>query len=435
MRGWISSLVATLALCACDRTTSPAPAAALVDTNVPSAPAAPRVPGSAPALSASAAPVKPAVAPDPLTTLLSRLHPASGRHTLLLGLHVEDPESYAALFTSVGAPISTPGPGYKTVVITFDQGTAAVLGELPYLSVPGRHGFLYLGEATVHEDLSGHESDAEQERIRSGDAMPKWYLATELWKTRDSSEIPKLTRQVERRLRRAKAWGTQHTEAIAYVTPRALCRSEDVVEWTGGAHAFDGTNRMRMEGLDGPVTQTVLARNGRAALEVFAKRVFEEWPPGDDQVLDLTKPIDLGWGTMTTFTTDARTCLMRSEGRVYEAGIVVVPGNSARSFTAIFPVAEARSDIAPSNHAPLAFDVVKAKWSDAEDVLVSPNDEAFVVLRRDEFTFYDVPGRKVQMALPRGPSTSIVMAEWAGGEAAERWAALVDATPTAASAP
>jgi hypothetical protein len=348
---------------------------------------------------------------------------------------VEDPESYAALFTAVGAPIADSRPGYKTLVLTFDQGKATVRGELPYLAVPGRNGFLYLGEATVHEDLSGHESDEEKERIMSGESRPKWYLATELWKTRDPSEIPKLTRQIERRLRRAKAWGTQHAEAIAYVTPRALCRSEDVVEWTGGAHAFDGTNRMRLEGLDGPVTQTVLARNGRTALEAFAKQVFEEWTPSDDQVLDLTKPIDLGWGSMTTFTTDARTCLMRREGRVYESGIVAVPGNSARSFMAEFPVAVARSDLAPSNHAPLAFDAVKAQWSDAEDVLVSPSDDAVVVLRRDELTFYDVPGRKVQMALPRGPSTSIVMVEWAGGEAATRWAELVDTQPVKATAP
>ena len=348
--------------------------------------------------------------PDLRTSLFAKLEPRAAEQTLILGLHIEEDESYGSLFGDTGAPRSEAGPGYRSYALRFAGGAVSLQRELPYLVVPTTKGPLYIGEATVHQDHSGHESEAEQELIQRGESTPEWYLATRIWQTRDEQRIPKLIMSLEAKLSRA-IWGTLHSESVEYVTPRVLVLSTDEANWTGGATAFQGTNRLQTRSLDTPIAATVLARNGRTELEKMAQAILREQRIEPDEFAGVDQPLQLGVGDSLVLTSDAQACLTRFEGKVWEAGCVVVPGNSARSFTEAFRIRPALPDLAPSNFAPLELADVKQAFPDVQDVVVAPS-QAFVLLLRDTgLSVLDVASRRELLNLPTARG-KIVMAEW-----------------------
>jgi hypothetical protein len=371
---------------------------------------APREPAPRRLASAAAATgPAPGAAAEPRAALLVNLKPRAGDYTLHLGLHVEQREGYGSLFGS-GGPLSVPGPGYRTFVLSFGAAAVSLQRELPYLAVPQANGFLYVGEASAHEDRSGHESEAEQERIQSGQEAPKWYVNTLIWQTRDEQRIVGLIKKLERQLQGA-AWGSMNSESVEYVTPRALMLSHDTAEWTGGATAFQGTNTIQMQSLSGALQTTVLARHGRQAVERLAQAIVAKYQLEPEHFEGVDKPLWLPWGPAPVLTTDAHACLTRFEGRVWEAGCVVLPGNSARSFTELFPIREALPDLAPSNFAPLSFSEAKAAWPDMLDIVVAPNEAFVLVLRARGLSVIEVATGRTALELPAARG-SVVMAEW-----------------------
>jgi hypothetical protein len=345
------------------------------------------------------------------TALLATLHPGPGAVTLRLGLRTQRLEPAGGLFGDTGAPVPPTGPGYRTLVIHLEAGAASLLEDLPYLEVPQPAGYLYVGDVTAHADETGSESQAELERIESGASVPRWYLTTHVWLSRDRRGIEALSRRMQASLARAREWGTVDQERVGYVTPRVLVLESETAQWSGGALAFSGSSTVEMEGLGNPIDTNVSARLGRDAIERIGQVIAERYELDPEARSGIDAPLNLPFGDSISLMTDTHLCLTREEGRVWEAGCVLLPGNSARSYTEAFRIRPAADDLAPSNFAPLEFAAVKRAWPDAGDVLVAPSQAVVLVLSDHGLSIVHVDSGQEVLNLGSVVG-SIVMAEW-----------------------
>lgn len=350
------------------------------------------------------------------TALLATLHPGSSAVTLRLGLRTQRLEPAGGLFGDTGAPVPPTGPGYRTLVLRLDAGAASLLEDLPYLEVPQPAGYLYVGDVTAHADETGAESQAELERIESGASVPKWYLTTHVWLSRDRRGIEALSRRMQASLERAREWGTVDQERVGYVTPRVLVLESETAQWSGGALAFSGSSRVEMEGLANPIDTNVSARHGCDAIERIGQLIAERYELGPEERSGIDAPLNLPFGDSISLMTDTHLCLTREEGRVWEAGCVLLPGNSARSYTEAFRIRPAANDLVPSNFAPLEFAEVRRAWPNVGDVLVAPNQAFVLVLSEQGLSVVHVGSGQEVLGLGSVVG-SIVMAEWEASDA------------------
>ncbi len=362
--------------------------------------------------------------PDPMATLSRALEPKAGEGLLLLGLHLEDINGYAPMFSSEGKPRTDVRPGYLTVLIRTHDGTARVAGSLPYLAVPQDDGFLFMGEASarIHQKTGG--PDCEVQACGPGELgqRPHDYDATEIWTTRDQGETGKVQTRLEAKLRARRQWGIEHTEQLVYVTPRAQCRDRTESEWTGGALWFHAEETRRLTATSGPaIDDRLVSWADDKAVRLVGNAAYEtrKQGSGEGDELNLDEEADLGWGHVVSFRRDVRACLDRAEGKVMVTGDLLVPGNSARSFTVSVNVKEAPAPLAPSNRITVPFAAVRAAVPAATDAFVSPAKDTVLAMAPEGLEVVDALHGKRGAGLPvKGRP---VMVEWAAGAAAERW--------------
>jgi hypothetical protein len=190
-----------------------------------------------------------------------------------------------------------------------------------------------------------------------------------------------------------------------------LVLESETAQWSGGALAFSGSSTVEMEGLGNPIDTNVSARLGRDAIERIGQVIAERYELDPEARSGIDAPLNLPFGDSISLMTDTHLCLTREEGRVWEAGCVLLPGNSARSYTEAFRIRPAADDLAPSNFAPLEFAAVKRAWPDAGDVLVAPSQAVVLVLSDHGLSIVHVDSGQEVLNLGSVVG-SIVMAEW-----------------------
>jgi hypothetical protein len=269
------------------------------------------------------------------------------------------------MFGDEGKPHTDTRQAYATRVVVGRGAATRVVTELPYLALPQARGFLFIGEASV----SVHEPSP---KVAEGDEPqpPHDYDATALWTTSDRNQVDAVRAGLEAKLRAARAWGTESTVQIAYVTPVAMCTSVTETEWIGGALWFNGTTTMELtDAHRKPTPRRLAAYVADAQLLDFARLAVADRHGGDDPPR-LGQIFDAGWGHFIDWRKDVHVCLAAKDGQAWITGAVVLPGNSARAYTFESPVAPAPISLAPSNApAPLASPppdgrrVVMSEWS------------------------------------------------------------------------
>jgi len=195
---------------------------------------------------------------------------------LLLGLHVENIEGYAPMFSAQGRPRTDGAAGYRTVVLHIAGDSVRLASELPYLAVPQSRGFLYLGEVSVKRDLQPGK-DAEPD-------TPHFYDATVLWRAWQRTAIPVVEQQRRRALERGAVAGAEDTTQVVYVTSKALCVSHTTSEWTGGALAFQAQHALELTTPTGAPLAWPLSRLAdRSQLEQFMHHALANYGEADTQ--------------------------------------------------------------------------------------------------------------------------------------------------------
>jgi hypothetical protein len=328
---------------------------------------------------------------------------------LLLGLHVEPIEGYAPMFSEQGRPRTNRAAGYRTLVLHITQGGARLASELPYLVVPQPRGFLYLGEVSVKLELKpGPDSDPD---------TPSFYDATALWRTMQRAAIPHAERQLRRALERGGAAGSEDTTQVVYATSKVLCVSNTTSRWTGGALAFQAQQVLELTTPAGSPLDWPLSRFAdHAQLEQFMREALADYRQ-DDEPPQLDQPYNAFWATID-FRKDPRVCLEHHDGRLWLDGTVLLPGNSARSFTAWAPVRPAPSALGGLAE-PASLDEAKRSVPGALDAVASLSPNIWLVREPAALVAVDVGSRQELLRLP--VNGRIVMAEGARGAAVSRW--------------
>jgi hypothetical protein len=370
-----------------------------------------------------AAEPEPPVVEDPpideaaLRQVLALLSPpaSSRKAVLLLGVHTETVATYAPLYSAEPYPIDE-APGYRTLVLVFDDEGARVAADLPYLLVPQATGFAYYGEAEISID-EGFSDEVNE----AGFAMPKTYVASEIVSASSAAALPAAIAAAKKRLRSNKEWGETDVESLLTITPRAECTEWLSAQVTGGALGFMATTRMRMR----QVGTTPLARTKLtdAELQRFADLLAGEGVVGElkpDGTVNLDKPVDLWWRTLS-WRKDVAMCPGRHAGRLQIIGSTQIPGNSARSFTVAYALGDAPPELGTQLPMPLDFAALEKAVPRLSDVFVTPQQDLAVLLTHRQLLVYDATGH-VHMDTPLPPMRA-VMAEWAEGRAADAWLA------------
>lgn len=366
---------------------------------------------------------------DPGVRLIDVLHPVLGRAVLLFGIHTEEIEGYTPMFSAEGKPRTDTKQGYRTLILHTHDGTADVVGELPYLAVPQQDGFLYMGEASV----SIHQPWDRRDMLGDGNPRPHDYDATDLWTTKDSSAIARAARQLEAKLRAKRAWGVENTVQLVYVTPTAQCTIHTKSEVTGGALWFHAMTTYSLQSLQGPPIDNNLASHvDERTLRQFGARLFEV--PEED--IDFDKPYRDGFSAIS-WRDDVQACIDHERGSVMLQGAVLRWGNSARAYMTMRPVVPAPPSLAPGNDV-IDYPAVKAVLADMIDAFASPSHDIVLAVRRKdkaglELVVWDVAGRKVAKSLPLAGRP--VMAQWASGGPGDAWLSKLKVARAAPPAP
>jgi hypothetical protein len=358
-----------------------------------------------------------------LATLCCGRRALADDSVILLGVHTEPIEGYTPMFSNEGKPRTIVGPGYRTLVLRVQDGNVTLDAELPYIALPQRAGFRYLGESSVslHEPPSPPPSDPAQP-----EAAPNDYDATELWAASRRTDIPALAKRLEQHLLHEKRAGVEHTEQLVYVTPKAMCRFVTDTEWTGGATWFNGETHMPLTTPQGATLKMPLARVAPPdLLGQFMKAALEG---RDSEGAKLEEPFDAGWGKIVDFRTETGVCLEHRAGRAWVDGTVDLPGNSARSYTFSAPVMPAPASLVGTSDATaesVAFSDVQRRWPAALDFVSSYHGDALVLQTASGFVAVNA---HTDVAGPTFPVTGrLVMVETAAGPAAARWLAVLTA--------
>lgn len=369
---------------------------------------------------ASVAPVVSATVPapppeDPAVAIKRQLAPKSDSGILLLGVHLESINGYGPMFSSEGKPQTDPRPGYMTLVIRSQNGSAETLGTVPYVAVPQGDHFVYMGEASV----SVHLPNSPSVTMFDGSPMPRDYDATELWQTDDRKRIPNVSATLVQKLKKKRAWGVENTSQLVYVTPKVLCKVNTESEVTGGALYFRATSTYSAASLDATVLDNNFAKHvSEKELIRFASEIFEI--PIDD--VDLDKPLKDNF-MVYSIRDDIQLCFDHIAGTTQLMGSILKAGNSARYFSVEKAFGPAAEQFAPGNEV-LPFELVKKLFPKLIDVFVSPAHDALLITQWSatntlELVVWNVAEQKQSgiLALPGRP----VMAESAMGLRAQAW--------------
>ena len=328
---------------------------------------------------------------------------------LLLGLHVEAIEGYGPMFSKQGRPRTDRAAGYRTLVLHITQGSVRVASELPYLAIPQLRGFLYLGEASVRLEL-GPTPDSDPD-------TPSFHDATALWRTTQRASISTAEQQLLRALERGGVAGSEDTTQVVYATSKVLCVSRTTSSWTGGALAFQAQQVLGLTTPAGSPLGWPLARFAdHAQLEQFMRDVLADYRQ-DDEPVRLDEPYNAFWATID-FRKDPRVCLEHRDGRLWLDGTVLLPGNSARSFTASAPVRPAPPALGGMAER-ASLDEAKRSVPSALDAVASLTPNIWLVQEPGALVAVDIGTRKELLRLR--VNGRIVMAEGARGAAVSRW--------------
>jgi hypothetical protein len=410
--------IAALAACAGGGASPPPPAIPVLDASAPDVSIA---------LAADSADAS-AVLPAPAAQLADALRPTPGDALLLLGLHVERIEGYSPMFSSEGVPRTDTRPGYVTVLIRTKNGTATVVGSLPYLAVPQQAGFLFIGESSVRI----HLPDDPRVTMYDGSPMPRTYDATDLWKTADRNAISRVSGKLAARLKAARAWGTEKTTQLIYVTRNAWCTVHTESEVTGGALYFHASTTYDLDSLDGSeLSDNLIAYVGETTFRRFVSELLSIKP----EQVEFDRPYRDGFMTYS-WLDDVQAVISHREGVPMLSGAIRRAGNSARTFMESAPVGPAPESLAPGSKA-LDFRSIVAAIPRTKDALVSPSNDVVLSLASvgspdagadrddapDHIVIWDVAARQSVGTLPLGGRP--VMVEWGEGDQAAAWLAAL----------
>jgi hypothetical protein len=352
---------------------------------------------------------------DPAAALEEALAPVAGDSLLLLGIHGESIESFFPMFSSEGRPRTDVRPGYRTLVIEVKGGDANVVGILPYVAVPQPAGFLYVGEASVSIHLPFDPSVT----LENGEPKPRDYDATEIWTTRRPKEIPAIQKKREQELKKKRAWGTEQTAQIVYLTQSAMCAAHTWSEVTGGALYFFASTHHELTSLDDrTIPKELAAVVDEPTFLDFASQLYEV----AREDIDLDRPFSTGIDTVV-WRDDITPCLDHHRGGVTLLGSALFSGNSARRYLRSAPVMPAPANLAPG-HGTVDFDAIEKAIPGVIDAFVSPTRDVVLAVRAEEnqpvvLVVWDVAGHREVKTLPM-PGRP-VMEEWSAGETAAGW--------------
>lgn len=336
---------------------------------------------------------------------------------VLIGLHVEKPETYGPLYDE-GAPEVDTRPGYRTLAIEVKPGGAVLARDLPYLTVPAGDRFVLVSEATVSIP------DKRPLAAREADENPHWFSATGLVMAKDPAALKKAVHTSEARLKAQKQWGITRATSVLYASPRALCVLDSEAEWTGGALAFSGSMHQHTVPVAGSFDPLLLAHADEKQVIGFAREVMKDHFDPDDEV-SLDEDLDVGWERKVKLRTDAMACLARENGRPMLTGAVTLSGNSARSFAADAPIAEAPAEFGIHRGGVVDLAKVKAAIPTASDAMLSPAGDALIVVEEKQVEVFDVDSHRSVLQIPV-EGALLTMEEWATKEQALAW---LDALP------
>lgn len=319
------------------------------------------------------------------------------------------------MFSGEGKPRTDTRPGYMTLVIRTQNGTAEVLGTLPYIALPQGDHFVYLGESSV----SVHLPNSPSVTMYDGSPMPRDYDATDVWKTENRKNIPQTMEALTRKLKKKLAWGAENTSQIVFVTPKVLCKINTQSQVTGGALYFQATTTYSAESIDATRLENNFAKHvSEPDLIRFASAIFEI--PIED--VDLDKPFRETFMTYS-FRDDIQLCFDHENGSTQLMGSILRAGNSARYFSVEKAFGPAPERFAPGNDT-LPYDTIKRIFPKAIDAFASrAHDTMFVVqpstTKGLELVVWNVAEQKqsATIVMPGRP----VMAESGMGESARAW--------------
>ena len=131
----------------------------------------------------------------------------------------------------------------------------------------------------------------------------------------------------------------------------------------------------------------------------------------------MDEPYDASWAVID-FRKDPGVCLQHRDGRLWLDGTVLLPGNSARSFTVTAPVRPS-PDALGGMAAPASLVEAKQILPDALDVVASLSKDIWLIVEPSSLVAVNRATRRELLRLPiKG---RIVMVEGAGGAAVGRW--------------
>ena len=348
--------------------------------------------------------------------------------TLLLGLRTKRVGTYHAQLGDEPLSSSLDEPGYRMLLIHFDGTSVRLAGQLPYLAVPQRRGFRFIGEANVHEG-------SEEAESADPTSPPKYYSASQLWMTHDKRSVKRAERNAQAALQHERACGETAQQTVIYVTPKALCRFDSQSSWVGGAHFISGTEEERLLWLDGSRRGTRLVQHvARPVFEDAVKRMFADWNQGRDEPIVWAGVQNFGWGEIE-WDRDTYVCLGRQDGRVIMTATATFPTMSCRNAVWSTELRPAHEDVGVRHAPSVSPSAFRSAIPDLVDAYVSPENRVVVLHLPNRLVVYrphgdlhelvGEPGRhwdEETVALEIPVAGRPVMEEWAIGSHAVRWA-------------
>ena len=248
---------------------------------------------------------------------------------------------------------------------------------------------------------------------------------------RERRAVGQESRKLETRLKAARAWGTENTTQLLYLTRSAMCTVHTESEVTGGALYFRANTSYSLASLYGsPLSENLLAYVGESTFRRFVSELLSIKP----EQVEFDRPY---YDRFITYSwlDDVQAVVSHSQGVAMLSGAIRRAGNSARYFMESGPIGSAPESLAPGSR-PVDFRAIMAAIPDTRDALVAPSNDVVLSLAApaspdggagddapDHIVVWDVAGRKETGRLPLVGRP--VMVEWSHGEHAAGWLAAL----------
>ncbi len=339
------------------------------------------------------------------------LHPQPGDCGMLLGFDTDTSNErvgYGQFFgrEALDPFARMPESINTTLYLTRHGDSVRLAARLDYLASPQKDGFRFLGLAKYVIPIRVNIED-------TGEMSNIGYDYTRVWVSRTRSGIAAAKANVVRKMhhkylkdRDDGGYGYLDHQRVDFVANGFYVTAGYWARITGGATFFDAEDLQSLVALyPPPIAPALKAWVPTTTINKAFKKVIEEdsfagADPANDAVFSFR----------------------RVGGQTNLLGLLLIPGNSARSFFEPVDLGIAPVKLIKQPPFPLNFAAFQRIDPTVYDVYISPNQNTVVVLTKKDLIAIDVAtGNELYRAPHHCPINKILLTEWAVGGFVAKW--------------